>query len=192
MVVDIRIGRTIGPYTIEELLGGGGMATVYRGVHRPLGVQRAIKVMSSSLATRDSFVDLFYREVRLAAGLRHPNIVQIFDIAQHDDFHYLVMELLEGRSLHDVAREDEPLPLPRVLYLVGQLAEALDYAHGQGIAHRDVKPANAFVDPADRLTLIDFGIARRRRHPPDGDARDRHAGVHGARGLRRAACRAWG
>ena len=124
MVVDIRIGRTIGPYTIEELLGGGGMATVYRGVHRSLGVQRAIKVMSYSLATRDSFVDLCYREARLAAGLRHPNIVQIFDIAQHDGFHYLVMELLEGRSLHDVAREDEPLPLPRVLYLVGRMPAA--------------------------------------------------------------------
>jgi len=69
---DIRIGRTLGPYDIEELLGGGGMATVYRGVHRSLGVQRAIKVMSSSLAANDSFVELFYREARPAAPARRP------------------------------------------------------------------------------------------------------------------------
>lgn len=160
MVHDIRIGRTLGPYEIEELLGGGGMATVYRGVHRALGVQRAVKVMSSSLAANDSFVELFYREARLAAGLRHPNIVQIFDIAQQDGLPYLVMELLEGRSLHDVIRSDAPVPLTRVAHFVGQLANALDHAHRQGIAHRDVKPANAFVGPSDVLTLVDFGIAR--------------------------------
>ena len=160
MAGDIRIGRTLGPYDIEELLGGGGMATVYRGVHRSLGVQRAIKVMSSSLAANDSFVELFYREARLAAGLRHPNIVQMFDIARHDGQHYLVMELLKGRSLHEVIQQDAPLPLARVAHFVGQLADALDYAHRQDIAHRDVKPANAFVGPNDRLTLVDFGIAR--------------------------------
>lgn len=157
---DIRIGRTLGPYDIHEVLGGGGMATVYRGVHRALGVQRAIKVMSSSLATNDGFVELFYREARLAAGLRHPNIVQIFDIAQCEGLHYLVMELLEGRSLYDIISTDAPLPLRRVVHLVGQLAEALDHAHGRGIAHRDVKPANVFVGPSDELTLVDFGIAR--------------------------------
>jgi serine/threonine-protein kinase len=157
---DVRIGRTLGPYAIEELLGGGGMATVYRGVHRSLGVQRAIKVMSSSLAANDSFVELFYREARLAAGLRHPNIVQMFDIARHDGLHYLVMELLRGQSLHEVIQQDAPIPLTRAARFVGQLADALDYAHQQGIAHRDVKPANAFVGPGDRLTLVDFGIAR--------------------------------
>lgn len=154
------MGRTLGSYDIEELLGGGGMATVYRGVHRSLGVQRAINVMSSSLAAHDSFVELFYREARLAAGLRHPNIAQIFDIAQHDGLHYLVMELLEGQSLLDVIRQDAPIPLTRVVRLVGKLADALDHAHRQGIAHRDVKPANAFVGPSDVLTLVDFGIAK--------------------------------
>ena len=122
MAHDVRIGRTLGPYDIEETLGGGGMATVYRGVHRSLGAQRNIKVMSSGPATHHSFVELFCREARLAAGLRHPNIVQIFDIAQHDGLHYLVMELLEGRSLHDVIRQDAPIPLPRVLHQVGQPA----------------------------------------------------------------------
>ena len=160
VVGDIRIGRTLGPYAIEELLGSGGMATVYRGVHRSLGVQRAIKVMSSSLAANDSFVELFYREARLAAGLRHPNIVQMFDIAQHDGLHYLVMELLKGQSLHEVIQQNAPIPLTRAAHFVGKLADALDYAHQQGIAHRDVKPANAFVGPGDRLTLVDFGIAR--------------------------------
>jgi serine/threonine-protein kinase len=157
---NILVGRSLGPYVIERTLGGGGMATVYQGAHRALGVRRAIKVMSSSLATHDSFVQLFYREARLAAGLRHPNIVQIFDIGAQDGLHYLVMELLAGRSLRTVVQEDGPLPLDRVARLIGQLAIALDHAHRQGIAHRDVKAANAFVGPTDQVTLVDFGIAR--------------------------------
>ena len=150
----------------------------------------AIKVLSSSLATNDSFVELFYREARLAAGLRHPNIVQLFDVALHNGQHYLVMELLEGQSLHEIVRNDAPILLTRVVHLVGQLAEALDHAHRRGIAHRDVKPANVFVGSSDHLHLVDFGIARRRRHPPDHHPGNRHAGVHGARAVRRAARRA--
>jgi hypothetical protein len=157
---DILVGRTLGPYLIEQRLGGGGIATVYRGLHQALGLRRAVKVMAPGLATNDSFVELFYREARLAASLRHPNIVEIFDVAQQDGLHYLVMQLLAGRSLRDVVRGDSPIALARGVHLVAQLAEALDYAHHQGIVHRDVKSANAFVGPADRLTLVDFGIAR--------------------------------
>ncbi|MFN8633179.1 MAG: protein kinase [Chloroflexota bacterium] len=160
MTNDTLVGRALGPYEIESRLGGGGMATVYRGVHRALGLPRAIKVMSSSLSTHDSFVRLFYREAKLATGLRHPNIVQVFDIGDQDGLHYLVMELLEGCSLRDSIRNDGPIPPARVVNLVTQLAEALEHAHGRGVAHRDVKPANAFVSPDDFLTLVDFGIAR--------------------------------
>src|SRR5215213_5717639 len=136
------------------------MATVYRGLHRALGLRRAVKVMSPGLATNDSFVELFYREARLAASLRHPNIVEIFDVAQQDGLHFLVMQLLAGRSLREVVSAESPMSLTRVALLVAQLANALDHAHRQGIVHRDVKSANAFVGPADRLTLVDFGIAR--------------------------------
>jgi serine/threonine protein kinase len=153
-------GRTLGPYLLERKLGGGGMASVYVGHHRMLDQARAIKVMSGTLASHDGFVRLFYREAKLAAGLRHPNIVHIYDVGEQDGFPYLVMELLEGRSLRDVILQDRPLPLPRVIHLLNQLAAALDYAHAHGVAHRDVKPANAFVSGDDHLTLVDFGIAR--------------------------------
>lgn len=152
----------LGPYYLAELLGAGGMGAVYRGVHEVLEQSRAIKVMSLPihLAGRDSFLRLFQREARLAARLRHPNIVQIYDVAQQDGIHYIVMELLEGRSLTSLIRSTGALPLERAIHLLEQLASALDFAHIQGVIHRDLKPANAFVGDDDHLTLVDFGIAR--------------------------------
>ena len=158
--MDLLVGHRVGPYELTELLGGGGMATVYRGVHALLEQARAIKVMSPGLAAQDRFVRLFQREAKLAADLRHPNVVQIYDIGVQDGLHYIVMELLQGRSLRDLIKQEHPLPLSRAIHLVRQLADALDYAHGRGVAHRDVKPANAFVGADDHLTLVDFGIAR--------------------------------
>ena len=136
------------------------MASVYLARHQTLKQDRAIKVMSASLAAHDGFVQLFYREARLSARLRHPNVVQMYDVGEEDGVTYLVMELLEGRSLRDVIQQDGPLPVERAVHFVQQLAAALDYAHAEGVAHRDVKPANAFVSSDDHLTLVDFGIAR--------------------------------
>jgi serine/threonine-protein kinase len=153
-------GRRLGPYLLERRLGGGGMASVYLGRHQTLKHERAVKVMSANLAGHEGFVQLFYREARLSARLRHPNVVRTYDVGEHDGAAYLVMELLEGRSLHDVIRQDRPLSVERAVHFVEQLAAALDYAHAQGVVHRDVKPANAFVSPGDHLTLVDFGIAR--------------------------------
>ncbi|MFN8636541.1 MAG: protein kinase [Chloroflexota bacterium] len=153
-------GRSLGPYVLEERLGRGGMATVYRASHRQLKQSRAIKVLASGLAGHESFVQLFHREARLSARLRHPNIVQLYDIGEDDGFTYLVMELLEGRSLRDVIRQDGPLPVGRAVHFVQQLAAALQHAHLHGVAHRDVKAANAFIGADDHLTLVDFGIAR--------------------------------
>ena len=116
--------------------------------------------MSATLAGRESFIQLFYREARLSARLRHPNVVQMYDVGEDGGLTYLVMELLEGRSLRDVIRQDGPLPVSRAAHFVQQLAAALQYAHANGIAHRDVKPANAFISSDDHLTLVDFGIAR--------------------------------
>jgi serine/threonine-protein kinase len=167
---DILVGRALGPYLIEERLGGGGMATVYRGLHQALGLRRAVKVMSPGPATNDSFVELFYREARLAASLRHPNIVEIFDVAQQDSLHYLVMQLLAGRSLRDVVRAASPIPLSRVGHLVAQLANALDHAHRQRIVHRDVKSANAFVGPAEGTDRGPSGSGNRPGTGPAGSA----------------------
>src|SRR5215213_7127895 len=111
-------GRTIGPYLLEARLGGGGMASVYRGRHHILDQARAVKVMSLSLAADEGFVHLFHREARLAAGLRHPNIVHIYDVGEQDGLHFLVMELLEGRSLLEIIRADHPLPLSRAIHYI--------------------------------------------------------------------------
>jgi serine/threonine protein kinase len=138
-------GRSLGPYVLEQQLGHGGMASVYRASHRQLKQARAIKVMSTTLAGRESFVQLFYREARLSARLRHPNVVQMYDIGEDGGLTYLVMELLEGRSLRDVIRQDGPLPVSRAAHFVQQLAAALQYA---------------FISSEDHLTLVDFGIAR--------------------------------
>jgi len=153
-------GRRLGPYVLERRLGGGGMASVYLARHQALKQDRAIKVMSANLAEHDGFLQLFYREARLSARLRHPNVVRMYDVGEENGLTYLVMELLEGRSLSDVIRQDGPLPVERAVHFVQQLAAALEYAHAEGVAHRDVKPANAFVSSGDHLTLVDFGIAR--------------------------------
>src|SRR4051794_5417745 len=158
--MDSLVGRALGPYELQTRLGGGGMGTVYRAMHQALQQPRAIKVLRPELATDTDVVERFRREAMIAAGLRHPNIVLIYDVAEHEDVHYMVMELLEGVSLRELVRSATPLPLDRAIRLLRPLAAALDYAHDRGIIHRDVKPGNVMIAPDDRVTLVDFGIAR--------------------------------
>ena len=158
--MDTWIGQQLGPYELRSKLGAGGMGVVYRAVHQRLGQARAIKILPAAYAHDETFVQRFEREARLASELRHPNIVMIFDIAEERGTNYIVMELLDGRSLHEVIRQDGPLPLDRAIGMLGQLAEALDFAHARGVVHRDIKPGNALVGANDHVTLVDFGIAR--------------------------------
>jgi non-specific serine/threonine protein kinase len=159
--MDHLAGRTLGPYELGELLGSGGYGAVYRATHRRLRVAHAVKVLTpSALLSGGDLVKRFEREAHTAAQLRHPNIVQIHDIAEEAGFHYIAMELVEGMSLREVLRAQGPLPLGRALRLLSQLADALDYAHGRGVLHRDLKPANVVVGPDDHATLVDFGLAR--------------------------------
>ncbi|MFN8633022.1 MAG: protein kinase [Chloroflexota bacterium] len=158
--MDLFVGRQVGPYELHERLGAGGMGVVYRATHRRLRQPRAVKVLPANLAANRTFVERFEREARLAAELEHPNIVRVHDVGDHDGTHYLAMELLAGRSLGQLIREEAPVPLGRAVALLRQLAAALDFAHGRGVAHRDVKPGNVFVAADDHLTLVDFGIAR--------------------------------
>src|SRR4051794_29874261 len=124
-MMDALIGQTVGSYRLEERLGGGGMASVYRGVHQHLHIPRAVKIMSPALAAHGSFVRLFHREAQLAISLDHPNIVKVYDVGDHGPINYLIMELLEGRSLRDVVRQDRPLSVARAAHLIRQLADAL-------------------------------------------------------------------
>lgn len=167
-LLDILAGRTLGPYELQERLGAGGMGVVYRAVHRRLRQPRAVKILPAQLAADPMFVTRFEREARLAAELHHPNIVQIFDVGDHDGISYIAMELLEGRSLRQLILDERPLAIDRVLAILRQLADALDFAHEHGVAHRDVKPGNVVVSVGTRrqtgqheqITLVDFGIAR--------------------------------
>ena len=152
--------RSIGPYDLLEPLGRGGMGVVYRARHRDLQAFRAIKLLPPHLAADESFVGRFKREAITAAGLRHPNIVLIYDVGQQDDYHYIVMDHVEGRPLREVIHDDKPIPIGRAIRLLRPLAEALDFAHQHGFIHRDVKPTNVIVGKDDHVTLLDFGIAR--------------------------------
>ena len=171
-LLDLLSGRVLGPYELRERLGAGGMGVVYRAMHQRLNQERAVKVLPVQLAADPVFITRFEREARLAAELRHPNIVIIHDIGEDRGIHYIAMELLEGRSLRQLILEDGALPLDRAVGLLRQLASALDFAHRRGVAHRDVKPGNVFVGlsgheesspgtgSSEHVTLVDFGIAR--------------------------------
>ena len=143
--MDPLVGRALGPYELQVRLGAGGMGTVYRAVHRRLRQQRAVKVLPGNLAADQTFVQRFEREARVAAELRHPNIVVVHDVDDEDGIYYIAMELLQGRSLRDLIREESPIPIERALNLMEQLAAALDYAHARSVVHRDIKPGNVFV-----------------------------------------------
>src|SRR4051812_27312802 len=141
-MIDPLVGQTLGPYVLMERIGAGGMGAVYRATHQVLDQPRAVKILPPGLGADPSFVTRFVREARMAARLRHPNIVQVYDVGSEHGVHYLAMEMLEGRSLRDLQRTEGLLPLPRAVHLLRQLGLALDAAHALGIVHRDVKPAN--------------------------------------------------
>ena len=140
--------KIIGPYEVLEQLGSGGMGVVYRPRDTRLQREVAIKVLPEGFldpgtpgqATHERFL----REARSASSLNHPNIYTVHDVGEHDGKPYLVMELLQGRTLKEVLR-DGPLPLPQALEFAIQIARGLEEAHEAGIVHRDIKPANIFI-----------------------------------------------
>ena len=159
-----RIGTKLGKYEITELLGRGGMAEVYKAYHSKLGRYVAIKILHGFLVGGEDFLARFEREARAIAGLRHPHIVQIHDFDAEADTYYMVMEFIDGGNLQsrmvEASKTKSYLPTRMILSNLGQVAEALDYAHHQGIIHRDLKPSNILLDKAGNAYLADFGIAR--------------------------------
>lgn len=154
-------GKTLGKYQLSERLGRGGMAEVYKAYHPQLERYAAIKVLHGFLAEGRDFQKRFQREAKAIAALRHPNIVQIYDIDAHDESYYMVMEFIDGGTLKDrLLQANGPLPIAEMAHIFREIASALDYAHQQGVLHRDVKPANVLLDKSGRSVLTDFGIAR--------------------------------
>jgi ABC-type branched-subunit amino acid transport system substrate-binding protein/predicted Ser/Thr protein kinase len=154
------VGKQLGKYKIDAILGKGGMGMVYRGYDPLLDRKVAIKVLAPHLVWEEGFVERFLREARAAARIKHPNIVTVYDVGQEQDQFYFVMEYLEGQTLGEYIRQRGALPPKEVLAIMRPLADALDYAHHHGLVHRDIKPGNIMIGSGQRVTLTDFGIAR--------------------------------
>lgn len=155
------IGRVFdNRYEVIRRLGAGGMAEVFLAHDRHLGRDVALKVLQSRFAHDAQFVERFRREASSAAGLNHPNIVQIYDRGEAEGTYYIAMEYLEGRPLKDVIERYAPLQLDTILAITSQILEALRFAHRRDVVHRDIKPQNIIIDDEGRAKVTDFGIAR--------------------------------
>ena len=149
-----------GRYRIIGRLGSGGMADVYEAEDTQLGRRVALKLLHRRFAEDAEFVERFRREASSAAGLNHPNIVQVFDRGEWDGTYYIAMELLEGRNLKQVVRDHGALDPALAVDIVLQILKAARFAHRRGVVHRDIKPHNVIVDAEGRAKVTDFGIAR--------------------------------
>jgi serine/threonine protein kinase len=157
-------GTTLGKYRLIEKMGQGGMAQVYKAYQPDLDRYVAVKVLHPHLIGDDDFAARFRREARAVAALEHPHIVRVYDFDAAGGVAFLVMENLEGHSLKAVLRDldcqGEKMALEKIGRIVEAIADALDYAHRQGLVHRDVKPSNVILTDGGRPVLTDFGIAR--------------------------------
>ena len=157
----LEIGSTLASYTIEAVLGQGGMGSVYLATQKHLKRKAALKVLSPELATDDEYRGRFLRECELIAQLEHPNIVPIYDAGEADGLLYLAMRYIKGTDLRALIGERGHLSAESTLAIVEQIASALDAAHAAGVIHRDVKPANILIErPGERAYLSDFGVAK--------------------------------
>jgi serine/threonine protein kinase len=156
--VKVAPGVRIGPYEVMEQVGRGGMATVYKAYHQALERMVAIKVLPDFLAEDPEFRERFRREAIAIARLRHPNILAVFDHGEFDGQPYIVTEFVEGGTFANEL--GNPLAMGRALEVLGSVGSALDYAHQQGVLHRDVKPSNILMTRDGKSVLSDFGLAR--------------------------------
>jgi serine/threonine protein kinase len=157
-------GQTLGKYRVLEQLGRGGMAQVYRAYHPQLDRYVAIKVLRSDLVEEEEFLARFRREARAVAGLRHPNIVNVFDFDVQNEIFFMVMELLEGDTLkvylNSYRTRGQHIPPGDVVRILLDVLEGLGHAHKEGIVHRDIKPANILLTRRGQAVVSDFGIAQ--------------------------------
>jgi len=153
------VGKTLDHYLIVAEVGQGGMATVYRAVDNNTSGEVALKVLSPTIAGDRRFIRRFRREGGLLARMKHPNIVPVLDYGESQGFVYLAMPFVRGKTLTTRMKSNQ-LELSDVSRWIEEIADALAYAHSQGVIHRDVKPSNIIIDDNDNALLTDFGLAR--------------------------------
>jgi tRNA A-37 threonylcarbamoyl transferase component Bud32 len=155
-----RLGR----YELRQILGKGAMGVVYEGFDPTLGRRVAVKTILKSVAhddeTERNYAERFVREAKAVARLNHPNIVQVHDFGVENEVAYLVMEFIQGRELRSHFLAGERFETAECVRIMGELLDALDFAHEAGVIHRDIKPANVMLDAQRRVKLADFGVAR--------------------------------
>ncbi|MBK9940320.1 MAG: Stk1 family PASTA domain-containing Ser/Thr kinase [Kouleothrix sp.] len=147
-------------YELEQKIGEGGMARVYRGRDLRLSRQVAVKVLHSHYASDAGFLQRFHHEAQAAANLRHPHIVDVYDVGQDGDLHYIVMEYVPGSDLKALIVRQAPLPVEQAVMIAEAVAKGLDAAHRLGMIHRDIKPQNIIIGEAGQVKITDFGIAK--------------------------------
>ncbi|MEO1584278.1 MAG: serine/threonine-protein kinase [Planctomycetota bacterium] len=155
-----RSGQKIPGFKILGKLGAGAMATVFRAVQLSLDRDVAIKVLPRKFSSNPQFIERFYAEGRSAAALNHPNIVQAFDVGKAGEFHYFVMEFVDGRTVYDDIVKQKRFTEKGAVEVMIQVAQALQHAHEKGLIHRDVKPKNIMITKEGVVKLADMGLAR--------------------------------
>ena len=156
--------KTIGKYRILETLGKGGMGIVYKALDPDIDREVAIKTIHFDVVSegteRDDMMARFIREARAAGKMSHPNIITVYDVGREGDLTYIVMQYVEGQSLQGLIASGKKFSSQEITRLMRPVGEALDYAHKNGIIHRDVKPANILIDGEGTPFIVDFGVAR--------------------------------
>jgi len=158
---DPLIGKIIGGYALKEVVGKGGMGTVYRATQLSLHRDVALKVLAPKLAADKSFRDLFINEARAAGQLIHPNIVQVYDTGREGEYSYFSMEFIGQGSIEEVLQQETKLPWEQAILQVLEAAHGLEYAEQKHIVHRDIKPDNLMINDDGRVKIADLGLAKR-------------------------------
>ncbi len=153
-------GDIVGPYRLERWLGSGGMGVVWEAVETKTGRRVALKRLAKSMTSDETYVKRFLREARLVAQISHPQVTFIYGAGSEDDQPYIAMELMPGNTLEDKVKQDGPLTVPVAVDSILDVVEGLIAAHRLGMIHRDVKPANCFLDSDDSVKIGDFGLSK--------------------------------
>jgi hypothetical protein len=161
-------GTMLGPYRLDEFVGGGGMGAVFRALDTTLDRTVAVKVLARRESDDEEMLRRFRNEAQSAARLDHENIGRVHAVGSEGDWHYIVFEFIEGTNIRDLVREGGPFDAARTIDVAIQVADALEHASEREIVHRDIKPSNIVITPAGRARIVDMGLAR--LHQVEGDA----------------------